>query len=58
MTLKHVHLLIKPRIQASIAVLLVLFFGYYSQKIGWVNEEGEKVLIFRVYMLLTLSAPS
>lgn len=28
--------------EASIAVLLVLFFGYLAQYAGWVNAEGEK----------------
>ncbi|KAF8609954.1 endoplasmic reticulum protein [Ceratobasidium sp. AG-I] len=49
--------------EASIAVLLVLFFGYYAQKIGWVNEVGEKqishlcITIFLPALLFTQIGP-
>ncbi|CAE7104192.1 unnamed protein product [Rhizoctonia solani] len=49
--------------EASIAVLLVLGFGYYAQYAGWVNDEGEKqishlcVTVFLPALLFTQIGP-
>ncbi|KAH7341141.1 auxin efflux carrier [Rhizoctonia solani] len=49
--------------EASIAVLLVLGFGYYAQREGWVNEEGESqisrlcVTVFLPALLFTQIGP-
>ncbi|CAE6414211.1 unnamed protein product [Rhizoctonia solani] len=49
--------------EASIAVLLVLGFGYYAQHAGWVNEEGESqisqlcVTVFLPALLFTQIGP-
>ncbi|KAG8679949.1 hypothetical protein FRC09_018599, partial [Ceratobasidium sp. 395] len=52
-----------PSTQASIAVLLVLFFGYWAQHLGWVNEDGEKqishlcITVFLPALLFTQIGP-
>ncbi|CAE6493441.1 unnamed protein product [Rhizoctonia solani] len=49
--------------EASIAVLLVLGFGYYAQHKGWVDEEGERqishlcVTVFLPALLFTQIGP-
>ncbi|QRV85941.1 auxin efflux carrier transmembrane protein [Ceratobasidium sp. AG-Ba] len=49
--------------EASIAVLLVLFFGYWAQHIGWVDSEGEKqishlcITVFLPALLFTQIGP-
>ncbi|CAE6535843.1 unnamed protein product [Rhizoctonia solani] len=49
--------------EASIAVLLVLGFGYYAQHAGWVNDEGERqishlcVTVFLPALLFTQIGP-
>ncbi|KAG9117278.1 hypothetical protein FRC07_007389, partial [Ceratobasidium sp. 392] len=49
--------------EASIAVLLVLFFGYWAQHKGWVNDDGEKqishlcITVFLPALLFTQIGP-
>ncbi|KAG9074766.1 hypothetical protein FS749_013649, partial [Ceratobasidium sp. UAMH 11750] len=49
--------------EASIAVLLVLFFGYWAQHLGWVNDDGEKqishlcITVFLPALLFTQIGP-
>ncbi|KAG9099618.1 hypothetical protein FS749_000806 [Ceratobasidium sp. UAMH 11750] len=59
----ELHNILETALGSAEAILLVLFFGYWAQHLGWVNDDGEKqishlcITVFLPALLFTQIGP-